>query len=147
LLAIILALSIADVRQMILPDRLNGLLAVGGIGQILLVGQPGFVNAGLGALLGFTILASTATLFRHVRGVDGLGEGDQKFAAAAGLWIGWQQIAPMLLMACCAALLFVAGQSVKKGTFDRTARVPFGPFLGLATVICWLMVATGAGGD
>jgi leader peptidase (prepilin peptidase)/N-methyltransferase len=82
-----------------------------------------------------------SALFSYVRGVDGLGYGDLKFVAAAGLWIGWEAIASMLLIASCSALIFVMIRSAREWKLDRTARVPFGPFLGLGTVVCWLAAA------
>jgi leader peptidase (prepilin peptidase)/N-methyltransferase len=139
LVVFVVTLAIVDSREMILPNRLNALLAASGIGQIFLVGQPNLADALLGALLGFVVLDAVAALFRHLRGIEGLGFGDQKFSAAAGLWIGWQEIAPMLLIASCSALAFVAMRSAKQRKFDVTARVPFGPFLGLGTMVCWLV--------
>lgn len=141
LVAIVAAMAVIDCRQQILPDRLNVLLAVAGIGQAILVGQPGLADAALGALFGFAVLAGVAALFRRLRGVDGLGFGDQKFAAAAGLWIGWELIAPMLLVASCSALVFVAIRSVKVRKLDAAMRLPFGPFLGLGTMVCWLVAS------
>jgi leader peptidase (prepilin peptidase)/N-methyltransferase len=138
LLVIVVRMAIIDCREMILPNRLNFLLAASGTGQTFVVGQPNFGDALLGALLGFVVLWGVATLFRHLRGIDGLGFGDQKFSAAAGLWIGWQEIAPMLLIASCSALAFVTIRSAKERSFDVVARVPFGPFLGIGVVACWL---------
>jgi prepilin signal peptidase PulO-like enzyme (type II secretory pathway) len=141
LLIIVVTMAIIDCRKLILPNHLNALLAVAGIGQAVLIGQPDLADAALGALAGFVVLGAVAATFRHLRGIDGLGFGDQKFAAAAGLWIGWEQIAPMLLIASCSALIFVTIQSAKTRKFDVEARVPFGPFLGLGTAVCWLVAA------
>jgi leader peptidase (prepilin peptidase)/N-methyltransferase len=141
LFAVVIIMAVIDVREMILPNRLNLLLAAGGVGQAILVGNPRPANAALGALLAFVILSAVALLFRHDRGIDGLGLGDQKFSAAAGLWIGWEAIAPMLLVASCSALIFVALRSVNGGAFSRASRLPFGPFLGIGTVACWLFAA------
>jgi leader peptidase (prepilin peptidase) / N-methyltransferase len=138
LLLIVATMAIIDCRQMILPNRLNFLLAACSTGQAVIVGQPNFGDAFFGALFGFVVLWALAALFRHLRGVDGLGFGDQKFSAAAGLWIGWQNIAPMLLIASCSALAFVTVRSAKERRFDVVARVPFGPFLGIGVVACWL---------
>lgn len=137
LLVVIAAMAIIDCREMILPNRLNAVLAGVGIGQAALIGTPALTEAVLGALFGFVILGAVAAVFRRLRGIDGLGFGDQKFAAAAGLWIGWEGIAPMLLIACCSALAFVTIRSAKERKFDVAARIPFGPFLGLGTVACW----------
>jgi len=138
LVGIIAVLAIVDWRHLIIPDQLNALLAAGGIGQVAVLGRPGLVDAGLGGLLGFLILYLLAVSFRHVRGVEGLGFGDQKFAAAAGLWIGWQQIALMLLIASLSALIVVGLAAARSGGFDKSIRLPFGPFLGVGVAACWL---------
>lgn len=142
LVVIVVAMAVIDCRKMILPDRLNLLLAATGIGQSLVVGNPGPIDAGLGALFAFALLWSVAELFRRYRGIEGLGFGDLKFSAAAGLWIGWEGVAPMLVIASCAALVFFGLRSWKLRKLEATARLPFGPFLGLGTAACWLMVAS-----
>ncbi|MEH2503393.1 leader peptidase (prepilin peptidase)/N-methyltransferase [Bradyrhizobium sp. AZCC 1578] len=141
LLTTVLTMAVIDCRQMRLPNSLNAMLAAGGIGQAIFVGHPELTDALLGAVLGFAVLSMIAALFSYVRGVDGLGLGDQKFVAAAGLWIGWEGIASMLLIASCTALIFVMIRSARERKLDRTARVSFGPFLGLGTVVCWLAAA------
>jgi leader peptidase (prepilin peptidase)/N-methyltransferase len=137
LLATVLTMAVIDCRKMILPNRLNAILAAGGVGQTVFVGRPDLSDALFGALFGFVVLSMIAALFRYVRGIDGLGLGDQKFAAAAGLWIGWEQITTMLLIASCSALIFVIVRSAKGRKLDIAMRLPFGPFLGLGTVVCW----------
>lgn len=141
LFAIVLKMAIIDCREMILPNRLNFLLACGGIGQAAFLRHPDLTNAALGALFGFAVLGAVAALFHRIRGIDGLGGGDQKFLASAGFWIGWQQIAPMLLIASCSALAFVTIRSVKQRKLEVQERVPFGPFLGFGTLVCWLITA------
>ncbi|MBU6462908.1 MAG: prepilin peptidase [Bradyrhizobium sp.] len=138
LFATILIMGFVDCRRLVLPDCLNLVLAAGGVGQAFIRGDPGFVNAGAGALVGFLALYTVAKLFRRARGIDGLGFGDQKFAASAGLWLGWEHIAPMLAIASITALGFVVIRWMQTGTFDRYHRMPFGPFLGFGTAVCWL---------
>jgi leader peptidase (prepilin peptidase)/N-methyltransferase len=121
-----------------LPYPLNAAFAAGGIAQAFLIGQPDLPDAFLGAIFGFAILSTGAILFRWARGIDGLGFGDQKFAAAAGFWIGWQQIVPMLLIASGCALAFILVKFMLTGKFNREARLPFGPFLALGTAVCWV---------
>lgn len=138
LTATILAMAVIDCREMILPDPLNALLAGGGLAQSVLLGHPNPMDAALGAICAFSVLSTIATLFRRFRGIDGLGFGDQKFSAAAGLWIGWEGIAPMLLIASCSALAFLVVRSASGYNVDTNMRLPFGPFLGLGTMVCWL---------
>src|SRR5262245_34580392 len=83
---IVLALAIVDARKHLLPDRLNLLLAAIGAGQPLILGAPSAADAALGGLFGALSLLLIAALFRRWRGVDGLGLGDVKLVAAAGIW-------------------------------------------------------------
>lgn len=141
LIATIVTMAIIDCRKMILPDRFNALLAATGMGQSLLVGTPGPIEAGLGSLIAFSMLWTVAEIFRRYRGIEGLGFGDLKFSAAAGLWVGWEGIAPMFVIASCSAFFFIVLRSWKQRRFEANARIPFGPFLGLGTAMCWLMAA------
>jgi len=138
LIIIVVTMAIIDFREMILPNGLNLVLAAAGAAQSVVIGDPGPIEAALGALLAFLLLWSVAVLFRRYRGIEGLGYGDLKFAAAAGLWIGWAGVAPMLLIASCSALLFVVLRAWRQQRFDVTLRLPFGPFLGLGAATCWL---------
>ncbi len=141
LVVTIVTMAVIDCRAMILPDSLNLLLAGTGVGQTLLVGSPRPIEAGFGAVFAFSLLWIVAELFRRHRGIDGLGFGDLKFSAAAGLWIGWEAIPFMLMIASCSALLFFVLRSWVRKRLEATARLPFGPFLGLGTTACWLVAA------
>ena len=143
LIGLLAALAVFDVRRMILPNYLNLTLAGTGLAQSSVLGRPTLFDAAVGALAGAAVLAVIGSLFRHLRGIDGLGLGDRKFVAAAGLWIGWQELAPMLLYASVGALAFVAFSAARTRTFDPATRLPFGPFLGLGTFVVWLTTAMG----
>lgn len=149
LIALVFALALLDYQVMILPDRLNLALAVAGLCQAILIGRPGLIDAALGSFFAFALLWIVARIFRLYRGIDGLGFGDLKFVAAAGLWLGWEGIAPMLLIACCSALIFVLFRAWVQRGFDARQRLPFGPFLGLGTAVCWFVAVpqTLAGGS
>jgi leader peptidase (prepilin peptidase)/N-methyltransferase len=145
LTGIVVALAALDLQKMILPDRMNLLLGASGIGQSVVLGSPNPTNAALGGLIGALCLMIIATLFRRWRGFDGLGFGDVKFVAAAGIWTGWQGLPLMLSIASTSALAFVAIRAVWKREFDRMAALPFGPFLGLGALLTWLAMATSLG--
>ena len=138
---ILLTLAIFDFHRMILPNWLNLALAAAGAVQSATIGQPNATDAALGAFAGGGSLLLVATLFHRLRGIDGLGRGDLKLAAAAGIWTGWQGIPLMLLVASVSALVFFVGRAVWNGNLDRSAPLPFGPFLGLGTFLAWLVNA------
>jgi leader peptidase (prepilin peptidase) / N-methyltransferase len=137
LTGIIVALAAVDLQKLILPDRLNLLLAVVGAAQALLLGLPTPVDAALGAATGALGIILVGELFRMWRGIEGLGFGDVKFVAASGIWIGWQALPLMLSIASTSALAFFAARAIASRRFDRLAALPFGPFLGLGTVLTW----------
>jgi len=141
LASLLLALAASDARTMLLPDRLNLLLAGGGLGQNLAIGLPGLRDALLGSVIGGGLLALLAVAFRRLRGREGLGLGDVKLVSAAGLWIGWQGVPLLLSIASLGALAAIAARAVLQGEFDRTALMPFGPFLAVGTLVTWLSLA------
>jgi hypothetical protein len=53
---------------------------------------------------------------------------------------GWEEIAPILLIASCAAFAFVVSGFASDGNCDMHAQMSFGSFPGLGMVACWLAV-------
>lgn len=131
------ALTVSDLRSMLLPNYLNALLALTGMCQSLVLAQPHVLDAVLGAAIGAAFLVLLRLTYRHLRGINGIGSGDIKFTAAAGLWIGWQGLPLMLTVASSSALAFVGIQSALARRFDRYTMLPFGPFLGLGLLVAW----------
>lgn len=135
----LLALSLIDLRTHRLPDILTLPLAALGLSL------PFWAEGGLpfelrliGLAIGFAALWAIAALFQRLRSYDGLGLGDAKLLGAAGAWLGPFALAPVMLIATCAALLAV-GCAVLLGhkVTTRTA-IPFGPFLCLGFFALWI---------
>lgn len=135
--AILLALSIADSRHGILPNSLTLLLGVSGLLQSVTVGRPMPLDALIGSLSCATLLFGLATMFRRIHGTDGLGFGDIKFGAAAGLWLGWEPVPWMLLTASMLALIFILARALWRRRLDRFERTAFGPFLSAGVLASW----------
>jgi leader peptidase (prepilin peptidase)/N-methyltransferase len=128
LVGVVLALAVVDLKKMTLPNRLNLLLGAIGAGQSLVLGSPSPIDGALGAVVGASCLMLIAAPFRRWRGIEGLGFGDVRFVAAAGIWTGWQGLQLMLSIASTSALAFVAARAVWKREFDRMAALPLGRF-------------------
>jgi leader peptidase (prepilin peptidase)/N-methyltransferase len=85
---------------------------------------------------------ATATLWlAHVFSGDDFGEGDVRLAPLLGLYLGW--LNPALVFVAL-LLSFVAGAAVGAALLatrrvQRDASLPFGPFLGLGTVVAVLV--------
>ncbi len=95
--ATLLAISITDIKYMLIPDKLLICLAVLG----LVYGIITTPNIWPALLLGGT-LGSAAWLIRYsyqyIRGVPGLGLGDCKMLFVCGLWLQYDMIPPFLII-------------------------------------------------
>ncbi len=127
----LLALSVIDLREQLLPDSITLPLLWAG----LLISLSGvFVeihSALIGAIAGYTVLWIVYWVFRLLTGKEGMGYGDFKILAAMGAWMGWQALPIVIVMssvvgAIVGILLLVTGLQ------ERGQRIPFGPFLASA---------------
>lgn len=135
---VLVLLSAIDIQEYRLPDLLTLPLTALGIVLVPLLGWDDTWARTLAAAVGFLSFWLVAVIFRRVRGHDGLGLGDAKLLAAAGAWVGVEGLASVVLLACLAALAFAGGAHLLGRGIGRETRIPFGPFLGLATWLVWL---------
>jgi len=139
---LLLALAALDLAAFWLPNLLTGALAVAGLALGLFTDFPPVLNDRLlGGALGFGGLWLVATLYRAVRKRHGLGGGDPKMFGAIGLWVGWDKLPVVLLLACLiglggVAVLLLAGRRV-----DAATRLPFGVLLAMGGFAVWLIAA------
>ncbi|MFA7456530.1 MAG: A24 family peptidase [Micavibrio sp.] len=104
---LLIALSVIDLREMILPDELNLALAVTGIAFHILTGLA-LIDAGsmlAGALAGGGLLYGIRFIANRYYGQDALGLGDVKLLAAAGLWLGPEGVLQAITLGALAGLL------------------------------------------
>ena len=135
---ILLALSWIDARHMILPDLLTLPLIVAGLLVTAIVTPDLLADHGLAAALGYLALATTALVYRRLRGREGLGGGDAKLLAALGAWVGLETLPVVLFLAACLGLAFAAAGALSGKSMTATTAIPFGPFLAAAGWLCWL---------
>ncbi len=94
----------------------------------------GFWDSLIGCLVGGGLFLFLAEAYFKVRGTMGMGGGDIKYIAAAGALLGWIQVLLVIFLGAIAGALFGGlGMSTKKLNF--LSKIPFGPFLALATLI------------
>jgi leader peptidase (prepilin peptidase) / N-methyltransferase len=147
LAGLMLAIAVIDRRWMIIPDELNalafilGLVAAGiGEGEVSTVAiLQALIRAGLMFLLFFASRAG----FRALRGVEGMGFGDVKLAAVAGVWLEWAYLPVVVEIAALSALAVALYARFRGDGFDPKARLPFGAFFAPSIWICWALAAWG----
>ena len=121
-----------DIHHGLIPDWLNLAIAGLGLSKAVIAGGP---LAGLEAVCEGAAVGAIFWLLRRLyfafRKIQGLGLGDVKFLAAAGIWVGVAGL-PMLLQVAaltalvCAGVMQLAGRQLTGHT-----SMPFGPFLAI----------------
>jgi leader peptidase (prepilin peptidase) / N-methyltransferase len=151
LCAAMAAITLEDTLRLRVPDP----WVYGALGSGLVWGVAARIRAGEGAIgAGVAVLIAIAVcggafwavreVFFRLRGVDGLGLGDVKIAAAGGAWLGWEGFAFAVLVAAAGALAFVATRVVRGHGWSAGERLAFGAFLAPAVWATWLVVQKAA---
>jgi leader peptidase (prepilin peptidase) / N-methyltransferase len=141
------AIAVVDARSFIIPDRLT--LAAFALGLVNAAGEDSgaiwenVANAAArGVALGLAFYVLRA-VYSRLRGRQGIGLGDVKLAAAAGIWLDWTLIPIAIEIAALAALAsYALRQLFKKRPIDPRAKLPFGLFFAPAIWLCWLADVT-----
>lgn len=136
-----LTLALIDWRHFRLPDAITlpllllGLLATGWRQP------PSLGDHALACLLGWLAFRGIALLYRRLRGIEGLGQGDAKLLAAAGAWLGTAALPIVVCVGAALTLVGVLGQAAwLRRAPGRHRRVAFGPGLAAALFGCWLLL-------
>lgn len=140
----LLAAAVIDGEHFWLPDQVTLPFGVLGLVAACLVPELDLASALAGAAAGFLSLWLLAYLYRRIRGVDGLGGGDQRLFGAIGAWIGWQGLPSVLVWGCLAGLAVVVGTILSGRGWTAERRLPFGVCLAVGAWIVWFMGPIGA---
>jgi leader peptidase (prepilin peptidase)/N-methyltransferase len=121
-----------DLRHGIIPDWLNLTIAGVGISKAVIIGGPlaGLEAACEGAAIG-AIFWLLRRLYFAFREVQGLGLGDVKFLAAAGIWSGVAGLPVLMLVAALTALACAGVMQLAGRQLTRQTSMSFGPFLAI----------------
>ena len=146
LAGLMLAIAASDFRRYIIPNELTAAAAALALIRAGTVGpEAGWEAVAWTALRGAAIALPFLALmigYRRWRGRDGLGLGDIKLAAVAGVWLEFVTIFAAIELATLSALgAYVVSGYLQKRPLKATAFLPFGLFLAPAIWIGWLAEA------
>lgn len=129
-------LALIDLRHGIIPNGLNLAIAGLGVAQALAAGGPvtAIVASGEGAMTG-AIFWLLRRLYFELRKAEGLGLGDVKFLAAAGIWTDLTGIPSLVLIAALTALVAAGTLQLAGQPMTRQTSLPFGPFLAAGLLL------------
>ena len=130
-------LTLIDLDHQLLPDSLTLPLVWTGLLASLV---PVFVTpeqAIVGAAAGYLSLWLVYQLFRLVTGKEGMGFGDFKLLAACGAFMGWKMLPVVILLSSVVGAVVGIGLIALRGR-DRSAPIPFGPYIAAAGWIALL---------
>jgi len=128
---IAICLTFIDLDHHLLPDGLTLLLVWLGLFLSLFNIFTNTHDAIIGGIVGYVVFAVTQKLFFVFTGKIGMGQGDFKFLAGLGAFLGWQQIPLIILLASIIGLIFGLTQMAIKNQY-KSVPIPFGPYLGIA---------------
>lgn len=140
------AIAAIDSRRFVIPDKL--VLAGLALGLVeAAIADPlqiaaSLAGAGLRAVVLALLFFVFRTAYRRIRGREGLGLGDVKLAAVAGVWLGWTAAGLAVDIGALSALASVLIAALRGREISGTMRIPFGLFFAPAIWLAWLLEAT-----
>jgi leader peptidase (prepilin peptidase)/N-methyltransferase len=125
-----------DIRHGIISDWLNLAIAGLGLSKAVILNGPltGIEAACEGAAIG-AVFWLLRRLYFAFRDMQGLGLGDVKFLAAAGLWVGVAGLPLLLLVAALTALTCAGALQLAGWQLTRQTSMSFGPFLAIGLLV------------
>jgi leader peptidase (prepilin peptidase)/N-methyltransferase len=147
LAVLMVAIAAVDARRFIIPDELTAAAIVLGLAYAA-VQDAGMWLSAVGWSLArgaapALVFFAVRTAYRRWRGREGIGLGDVKLAAVAGVWLDWLTIPIAIDIAAVAALLaYLVLHAGFRRPVRRTTRMPFGLFLAPAIWFAWLAETT-----
>jgi leader peptidase (prepilin peptidase)/N-methyltransferase len=135
--ALLIAMAFIDLDTTLLPDELTlPLIGLGVLSAWQGWTRVSLPDAALGVLFGYFSLWAIARLYKLLRHVDGMAEGDFKLLAGLGGLLGWQALPAVILLSSAVGAAVGIFMIVARG-HNRNVPIPFGPYLaggGLAAL-------------
>ncbi len=138
---LLLPLIVLDIRHLWLPDRLTVLLALAGIlAGPFLTPEISWIERVVGGVGGYAVFDIIRRVYRAVRHREGMGAGDPKLLGSIGIWLGWQALPIVILLASVVGLMWAL--STKLLFRREVTAVAFGAMLsGSALLYVWSMAS------
>ncbi len=140
LAAILIALSVIDLKTGYLPDPLQIALAAGGL-TVALIGSPLALSWQMalgGAALNGGLFWGLRWLVSRWKGREAMGLGDVKLVAAGGLWLGPVALPYIMAAGGILTLLGAGLAGLMTGKAVWRGEMPLGPGLAAGILACFI---------
>ncbi len=136
----LLIVFMVDLDHQIIPDSMNILILVLGLGTAWFRwdGAMGLLRSGLGIAFGFLSFLIVGFLGKKIFKKDALGGGDVKLLGALGSIIGISGIIETIFMSAFLGVLIGGGLMLFKVVDPEERVVPYGPFIAIAAFNAFL---------
>jgi leader peptidase (prepilin peptidase) / N-methyltransferase len=147
LAVLMVAIAAVDARRFIIPDELTAAALALGLAYAAVEDADIWAQALAWAVVRGAVPAlaflGVRAAYRRWRGREGIGLGDVKLAAVAGVWLDWPTIPVAIEIAALAALgAYMIRHLYLRRAVRPSTRLPFGLFLAPAIWIAWILDAT-----
>jgi len=132
--AALIIITFIDLDYQIIPDIISIPGIFSGIGASFFIPIMSWLESIFGILIGGGFLLLVAIGYKWLTGREGMGGGDIKLLAMVGAWLGWKAI-PFVLFSSSLIGVLIGGGSVLITKRGARTKIPFGPFLSLASII------------
>jgi len=89
----------------------------------------------IGILVGGGLFYGIATIFRIIRGIEGMGMGDMKLLAMLGAFLGLKGVLFIIFISSILGTITGIMVMIHTRSFSLKLKIPYGPFLSIAAMI------------
>ena len=133
-------IALIDRKTMLIEGRLIALAIILRLCWLLYFAPQDILNSLSGLLIGAGLLFFVGFLYETFRHRQGLGEGDAAVLGLIGMWVGWQGLGAVLLIASITGII-IGGITLLKNRQKNQAfttllqtQIPFAPYLCIAGI-------------
>ena len=148
LITALAGVALIDRKTMLIEGRLIALAIILRLCWLLYFAPQDILNFLSGLFIGSGLLFFLGFLYETFRYRQGLGEGDAAVLGLIGMWVGWQGLGAVLLIASVTGII-IGGISLLKNRENNQefttllqTQIPFAPFLCLAGITVYLIQET-----
>ena len=150
LVTALVGVALIDRKTMLIEGRLIALAITLRLCWLLYFAPQDILNSLSGLLIGAGLLFFVGFMYETFRQRQGLGEGDAAVLGLIGMWVGWQGLGAVLLIAAVTGIIFggisllINRENNQEFFALLQTQIPFAPYLCLAGLTVFLLQETGS---